>query len=420
MSEKRLIVIGAGAAGCMAAMLAAEQGMQVLLIDHMDRIGKKILVTGNGRCNMTNLAIRPELYVSSSDRKLEYLNQIFQFCDVGKLREIFRQRGLLTRCKDQLVYPMTMQASGVVDFFRNHLENRSNVTIRLQESVREIVREPNGRFRVRTEHSMEAADACIVACGGRSAPKTGSDGSMNQVIRSLGVRMAEQLPALVQCIAKGNEWKAMSGVRTDAVITLGVQDPSAKKGRIQYRERGELQITDYGISGIAVFQLSLFLAPYIGRQEVMGHIDFCPDLTLEEVTGYLLQQYKGFRFHPKITLADACSGLLQKKIMLQLMKQQGLKGDLTMHDCRAEDLKALAVKIKQFPVTVTGTKGFENAQVTTGGVCLEELTDSLEVKRIPGLFFAGEIVDVTGVCGGYNLHWAFASAYTAVMRGLPG
>lgn len=408
MSSKGVIVIGAGASGCMAALLAAEQGMQVTLIDHMDRIGKKLLVTGNGRCNMTNLSIDLKQYISSSDKKLEYLKQIFQFCDAKKVCSLFEERGLLTKARNELVYPITMQASSVVDFFRNHLENNPCVTLKLQENVKAIHKKGDKLYTVVTDKGKYTSENVLVACGGMSAPKTGSDGSGFGIVRDMGIRMQNTYPALVQLVCAGNMWKAMSGVRSDAVITLN-----------QLSERGELQITDYGISGIAVFQLSLHLAAKIAGGKVSGSIDFMPDMSEDKLFLAYKACQKQYMGHA-VTMPEAFGGILQKKIMLQVMKLIGIKGDTSVDLADDSILRKICHITKEFPVTVTGSKGFESAQVTSGGVALEELETTLMCKQYPGLYLLGEIVDITGICGGYNLQWAFASAYNAVMRGLVG
>lgn len=409
-STKTIAIIGAGASGCFCAMLASEYGYNVLLIEHTDMMAKKILMTGNGKCNLSNKMLDPTCYASSYEDKEHFLKEAFMACGYEKTVEIFKERGLYTKDKNELIYPASFLASAVTEFFIRRLK-RNNVHILFKHKVKKITK--NGSYCIETDKDTYYADYVIMACGGKSYEKTGSDGSGFVLAGDMGHTIKPLYPALVKYSCKENFFKMIGGIRTDALIRLYINDSVLS-------ERGELQLTDDGISGIPVFQLSLFAGKDVSG--IKGAVDFAPDVPESELVVLLngiKNSYMGAYEGRMVPYAvDALSGFVHKKLLSCVMQREEIDPVTRINDITDKEIKRIARKIKNFDFTVRQSAGYDNAQVTAGGVSLDELTENLESRRCKGLFFVGEMVDVTGMCGGYNLQWAWTSAYLALMNGI--
>lgn len=399
---KRVGIIGGGAAGMTAAIAAAEQGARVTVLEANDRVGKKILATGNGKCNLGNEKLDLEEYNTGDPALLEsYLRRF----GTDETVEFFRRLGLLVKSRGGYLYPASEQASTVLDVLRFELETLS-VELVTACPVEEISRdEKTGEIRVCGGGQVFKFDRVILACGGRAASKTGSDGSGYRLAGQLGHSVIPTVPALVQLKCREDFFKAVSGVRAEAELALMCGE------RCIGRERGEMQFTDYGISGIPVFQLSRHVNYLLleGKEPELV-IDFLPDFSEADwerlYIGRLLLQ--GQR-----TVEEFFTGLLNKKLMALFIRQAGLKPTEAVGAADKEKVKKVFGLCRRFVLHASGNKGYENAQVCAGGVPLSELTENLESKRKPGIYFAGEILDVDGKCGGYNLQWAWCSGFLA-------
>ncbi len=419
---KRTIgVVGGGAAGMTAAILAARNGAYVTLLEGNDRVGKKILSTGNGKCNLGNMDLGPERYGTCSPGRLKAWLEQF---DTQAAIEFFRAMGLLTKQKNGGLYPVSEQASSVLDVLRFELEREERIRVRTGCKVDRIRRdEGRNRIQVWSGGELLAFDRVILACGGRAAPKTGSDGSGYRLAEMLGHSIVPVVPALVQLKCREDWFKSVAGVRADAEILLEDQ----KMGSI--RERGELQLVDYGISGIPVFQLS-GRVNYILREkkEVTLKIDFLPGFEdepkgavemsrpdFEGRTGEFAERLVRERMPVEAcaTVEEYFNGVLHKKLMTLLIKLAGLRPSEPASGADPVKIRRVYELCRCLEVHVTGSNSFEHAQVCAGGVPLDELTENLESIKAPGVFFAGELLDVDGRCGGYNLQWAWCSGYLA-------
>lgn len=400
---KRTIgIVGGGAAGMTAAILAARQGAGVTLLEGNDRLGKKLLSTGNGKCNLGNLEFGPDKYYTSSPELLAgYLEQF----DTNDIIEYFEELGLLVKQKGGYLYPVCEQASAVLDVLRFEIGREERICVRTGCRIDGI--EPGKRgICLKSGDEKLIFDRVILACGGRAAPKTGSDGSGYRLARQLGHRLVPVVPALVQLRCREDWYKSVAGVRAEAELVLFCG------GKRLAAERGELQLTDYGISGIPVFQMSR-TAAYILREDKEAEvlIDFLPDSEKEGFAEKMLRVRENVQQDG--TVEEYFTGVLNKKLMTLFIRLAGLKSSEPAAGADVGKLLRVYELCREFRVRVKEPNSFDNAQVCAGGVPFDELTEQLESRKVPGVFFAGELLDVDGRCGGYNLQWAWCSGYLA-------
>lgn len=392
MEKKKVCIVGGGAAGMIAAIMAARNHAAVTILEHNEKTGKKLLATGNGRCNLTNEKQEKMCYHSEHPELLWDILQNFSF---EQTLDFFEKIGIYPVSKNGYFYPSSMQASSVQEVLE--MEARFlKVKIKCKEHVKEIKvsdTKENPRFSVVTETWQYPADAVILACGSQASEIDGADGSGYTLAKQLGLKVINPLPALVPLKGKGNYFSKWAGTRIYGKIYLQSQN------EIVQTEEGELQLTDYGISGIPVFQLSGLAAKLLQHQHsVTLMIDFLPDVAPKELEELLLKRKE---LCPYKTTKELCIGLFPKKLIEVLVDKN-------------TDLSTLAEKIKKFSMEIVGTKPFSNAQVCQGGVSLEEISPkTMECKKIPGLYLAGELLDADGICGGYNLQWAWSSGACA-------
>lgn len=398
----RIGIVGGGAAGMAAAIRAARNGAEVELFEGNDRVGKKILSTGNGKCNLGNVELELDKYFSSRPERLERFLEKFNADDTIAF---FHSLGLLVKQKNGGLYPVSEQAASVLDALRYAIDREPAIKVRTQCRIDRIERTAKkNKITLFSGREQFSFDRVILACGGKAAPKTGSDGSGYLLAKMLGHEIVPTVPALVQMKCSEEWFKSVAGVRADAEISFDDGERVA--------ERGELQLVDYGISGIPVFQLSRRMNYILrSRKELVVKIDFLPDYPGEHFADKLFRERRALM--KGATVEAYFTGLLNKKLMLLFIRMAGLKPTEAAEQADRERLKRVYELCRELRVHVTGSNSFDNAQVTAGGVPLEEVTERLESKKAPGVFFAGEILDVDGRCGGYNLHWAWCSAYLA-------
>ncbi|MCM1025181.1 MAG: aminoacetone oxidase family FAD-binding enzyme [Roseburia sp.] len=403
-------IVGGGAAGMTAAIFAARQGAEVTLLEANDRLGKKILSTGNGKCNLSNRVLGTEQYYTSEP---ERLGRFLERFGVKDTIDFFGSLGLLVREKNGYLYPLSEQASSVLDVLRFQIEREPRIQVRYRCRVEEIRCLRGAEIRLRAGEEWFSFDRVILACGGKAAPKTGSDGGGYRLARQLGHELTPVVPALVQLRCREEWLKSVAGVRAEA--ELAMEDG---EGRIQ-RERGELQLTDYGISGIPVFQLSR-QAGYILRKqkEIRVCIDFLPD---EPREGFAERMMSARPFQGRDETAEEYfTGMLNKKLMTLMIKLAGMRSSDPVRQAEKRKVARVYELCRKLPVWVIGTNGFENAQICAGGVPLSQVTDQLESVKAAGVYFAGELLDVDGRCGGYNLQWAWCSGALAAVGAIQG
>ena len=398
-------VVGGGAAGCMAACAASENGARTLILEANDRIGRKICATGNGRCNLTNLHVDENCYHTGGG---EDLSAFFTRFSVQDNIRFWESRGVYLHDRNGYVYPRTDQASTIAEAFDKILRAAGTVIMTgCPVTGVQTEEDRDGRlFRICGKEGRHYfARKVILTGGGAAGPQYGCDGSIYGIARSLGHTVNKPLPALVPLLSDDKDLKAAAGVRCDAKIALMCAENSSRT------ERGELQITQAGISGIPVFQISSEASRALDEgKEVCAEIDFLPDLTDE-----MWEKEKERRLSEdrNCMLGVFFLGLVNKKVLDLLLKKRGIQAEKKASKVDKDSLISIMEDMRRFRLRITGTGGFSQAQVTTGGIPLSQADLDLMSERCRGLYLAGELLDVDGICGGYNLQWAFTSGWIA-------
>ena len=395
-------IVGAGASGLIAAITAAGQGADVTLIEKKDRICKKLLATGNGKCNFTNKFISSSDYLSQKTGVYDdYLSQF----DENDAISMFQDMGMLIKEKNGYCYPRSEQASTVLDVLRLQIKNL-HISVLTDKFPLSIQKKKKNFEIVLNDQQKLYFDRIILACGSFAGEKKRDDYNGYTYAKSFGHSLVPVVPALVQVRVKGKEFKSIAGVRCEANISLYINKEFITT------EFGELQITDYGISGIPVFQLSRYVSYGIyEKKKVDAQIDLLPEYNLKE--WILFVKEKWARSSKDITAEEFFQGFLNKKLNLFFLKQTGIKSETPLNQLSFLKIEEVIRHMKSWKIEIEGTNPYENAQICAGGISMEEITLQMESIIVPGLFFAGELLDVDGRCGGYNLQWAWTSGYLA-------
>lgn len=400
---REIFVIGGGASGMAAAVMAARAGASVTVLEHNDILGKKILSTGNGRCNLTNLSLESGDYRGDDS---EFIEAFLAGFDTDAAFDFFSSVGIYTKCRGDYVYPLCDQASAVREALVMELK-RLGVRVRTSCHVDKIRRDKGGfLISCKDEKSSYRASKVILAAGSRASQISGSDGSGYALAKSFGHSLSPVVPALVQLVSNKKCFRKLSGIRVTAGVSLYVN------GRLTAEDTGELQLTDYGISGIPVFQVSRYAAKALNRkQKVRAEIDFIPNLREEDFKQEIRTRQERWG---RCTAAELLNTLFPSKLIPALLSEAGIDRQMRAEKLPKEKLGMLVKACKCFEVPVSETKPFSNAQICAGGVRTNEVCpETMESKLIKGLYITGELLDVDGICGGYNLHFAWGSGIKA-------
>lgn len=403
-NQTDIAVVGGGAAGLTAAVLCARSGLQTVVLEKAPRVGKKLLATGNGTCNLTNLSASPARYHGKG--AADFVRPVLEAYPPRRIMRFFEELGLVCQVReDGRVYPRTAQASAVLDCLRLALsaagaEERTGCPVT-------AIRRTAGGFRLDTGGGVLNAHLVLVGAGGAAAPALGGGTDGYTLLTALGHTRTPLSPSIVQVKTDPAAVRAIRGIRLDAAVSFCLD------GRALSQETGELLFTEYGLSGPAVMQASRPVGDWERRKDgrMTAVLDLLPETEEKDVYARLKQR----RSLPGRTLEEFFTGLLHKRVGQALLRQAGI-GPFTRpaSDLNDGQTAALARLIKRWEIPVTGTQGMGGAQVTAGGIALAEVEPAtLMSRKVPGLYLAGEVLDVDGDCGGFNLQWAWASAHAA-------
>ena len=399
-----LIIIGGGAAGLFAAIKAKLNNKSVLVLEHTSRAAKKILSTGNGKCNLTNSYCKVDLFGSNpeglypyfSSGNKEFIEKVISRFDADDTIRFFESLGVALVNKNGYIYPRSEQASTINDVLRMSLSGLG-VDVLTEVDVKTITTaKRKDKENVFCVNSQQKGRNVLIAAGGSAASKTGSDGSGFKLAKALGHDIILPGPALCGVKCKEGIFKELSGVRCDCKVNL-----TDEHGNTLISSHGNVQFTSYGLSGIPIFQISSEVGKYLkSNKKIKIAVDLIPDMDEEKIISYIEKDAPWKNKDNQIY--DSLTGLLNKKIVSVLHKINGDK-------IKAGDV---AHNIKKFTVTPVGLNSLEEAQTCSGGVNTEEIDPyTMQSRIVPGLYFAGEIIDVNGICGGYNLQWAWSTAH---------
>ncbi len=395
----RVLVIGGGAAGMMAALTAAENGHAVTLLERQGRVGRKLMATGNGRCNLTNHHVSPAHYHGETP---DFCRHALAAFDVGSTLLYFAGLGLLTTAEDSgRVYPFSNMAGSVLDVLRFALEN-SGIDLHTGCVVTGIKKKGN-TFLVRTESGEEfTADRVILAAGGAAGGKVGGVMDGYQLAKGLGHHRTALYPSLVQIRTDPTYPRALKGVKAEAAVTVRRGDDTLAQNR------GEVLFTEYGVSGPVIFDISRTAAT--GGDGLTVTLDLFPDWAPREVLDWLRQRRQSAGDREAGTLL---TGALHSRLGQMVCKAAGFTNQRAA-GLSDGDLRRIAAQVKGFTLPITGVCGFDQAQVTAGGLrCGEFDPHTMESRLVPGFYACGEVLDIDGDCGGYNLQWAWSSGHAA-------
>ena len=391
-------IIGGGASGMAAAIAAAENpNVHVHIFERQARVGKKLLATGNGRCNLTNLHADRRGYHGEDASFAEYALSAFS---VEATLDWFRKLGLFTVAEESgRVYPYSDQANSVVDVLRFALD-RPNIILHTSFDVKKIKKDTDG-FAVCGDTDTVSCDRLIIACGGLAGTKLGGSMSGYKLLGQMGHRSTRLRPALVQLKSDWGGISALKGVRANCHIAI------QKDGTTTCESTGEIQFTDYGISGPVVFEVSRDACT--GSGDWSAVIDFLLEYSVEALSKELHR-----RTMTQLSADELLTGILHNRLGRVLTRAAGIRDQRPVSDLTELEITNVCNAVKAFELTLSEPMGMDSAQVTAGGILTSDFEPkTLQSKLVPGLYACGEVLDIDGDCGGYNLQWAWSSGRLA-------
>jgi len=402
--KKQIIVVGGGAAGMTAAISAGRLGADVTILEKNPRVGKKILATGNGRCNYTNINADVSCYNGNNPKFA--LSALSGFTADDAIR-FFEELGIEHKVEESgKVFPMSDQASSILDVLLYEL-NRIGVNIICNTNVKDILKRGN-KFIIRADGGKKyTAEKVILAPGGKAMPSSGSDGEGYELAKKLGHNITDIFPALVQLMLEGQYFKRIDGVKFVGTAEIIHKNKSIAK------DRGDILFTNYGVSGPPILQISRKAGELLNQgKEAYVKLDIMDNLTLEEVIAII---NKRFVYNPDKPVEFSFVGLINKRLIPVILAEAGIDDNKRpVSTVSAKESENIARILKDWRFKIRGTKSWPSAQVTAGGVVTDEIDPkTMESRLVKGLYFAGEILDIDGLCGGFNLQWAWSSGFIA-------
>lgn len=399
-------IIGGGPGGMIAAIAASEKS-QVTLYEKNNILGKKLLITGKGRCNLTNAGTEDEI-IEAFGKNGRFLFSALNKFSNKDLMDFFEKRGLQLKIeRGKRVFPMSDKSSDVVKVLEKELADR-NIKIKKSTTVKKINITPENKYEVITEKTQDVYDSLIITTGGKSYPKTGSEGDGYIFARSFGHTVSQLSPFLIPLETKQEEIIELMGLSLKNVNLKAVVN-----GKLKGEEFGEMIFTHFGISGPIVLTLSKIAVDALKKEKnkIVYYIDLKPALSFDELDRRIIRDFEKFA---NKQFKNALDELLPKKLIPVFIRRTEIEEEKKTNQISKEERKRIVELLKNFPVEISGTRPISEAIVTSGGVSLKEINPkTMESKLFPGLFFAGEILDLDGVTGGYNLQEAFSTGYLA-------
>lgn len=397
MEKVQTVIIGGGAAGLFLATTLKSVDQKTVVLERSERVGRKLSATGNGQGNITNLGVLREDYFSFSENGAARARAVIAQYDDTSLVSHLESLGLLLITDERgRVYPAGRQASSITDALRFSAAARG-VDLRTNAKVTDLTDTEQG-FVVFTENGRILAENVVLCTGGTVARSFGTDGSAYALAQKFGHTLTPLYPSLVQLKTDPKEVKSLKGIRVPdaSVAATWSEFLGGRMHKRTVRLKGDIMFADYGVSGDSIFRLSAYLTHRI-RDGVSLSVDFLPSFTEEKIYTALVEKRKNFPFMP---VGELLGGFVNNQVGRAVMKRA------------KDDLRVAAKTVKAFTLQITGHLGLDSAQVTKGGVKIDEVDENLQSKLVKGLYFAGEILDIDGPCGGYNLQWAYSSART--------
>ena len=391
----KYLVIGAGASGIISALRLSKYG-EVILLEKNDKIGKKILVTGNGKCNLWN----SNLFNNDIDSfyhtdNYEVFKNITKYFD-KTYKYLTNDLNIYTKEKDTYIYPYSNTSFSVRELFERLIVNNPNITLKLNEEANKLEK-LNNKIKVSTNINTYEVDKVVISTGSKSSDL--GTNSLENLLKDYNIKINPLLPSLVPIELNEDYLNNWNGIRVNA--TLKVECDNETK-----YSTGELQLTDYGISGIVTFNISGYVSRKINdNKKVNISIDFMPDV--DNLKDLFVNRFN----NSNKTIEELLETFFNYKLLFIILKKAGLDRKLTWKSLSLKEIEVLVKTIKEFKVNVVNTTSFKRSQVTTGGISLNEIDNKLALKKLPNVYVTGEILDIDGICGGYNLALAFTTGY---------
>ena len=401
---KKIVIIGGGISGFTSAITSKTNNNEVIILEGQDKPLKKLLITGNGKCNYFNEEFIFSKYHSFNE---ELLKNIISLENKNKILTFFKSIGIIPRIKENYYYPYSNQAISVKNSFLKEIENK-NIKLKLNSYVKDIKKE-NDKFLVYYNNDVLVCDELIISTGGKSYPKTGSDGSGYNLSKKLGHTINKILPALVGLKCKEPFLKKLNGVRSNATVSLFINNKLIKS------ETGEVQFTNYGLSGICIFNLSSIASRSISEnKKVKISINFLDKLKIKNKKSFqefILSSEYNFK---KEKVSYFLDNLLNYKLTNVILEKTKIERNKLVSKLSDNEINMLFENLFSFTINIIDTNNFESAQITSGGVSLYEINPlTFESKIVANLYLTGEVLDIDGDCGGYNISFAVLSGILA-------
>ncbi|MCR5785123.1 MAG: NAD(P)/FAD-dependent oxidoreductase [Eubacterium sp.] len=401
-----ICVIGGGAAGMFAAVAAAECGAKVSITEHNEKLGKKLFITGKGRCNFTNGCDTTGLFDNIVTNSKFLYSAIYGY-DNYMVRDYFESRGLKVKVeRGERMFPASDKSSDVIKVLENDIK-KLGIDVFLKKNAEDILPEDDGSLRVSfSDGTKEKYDRVILCSGGVSYPSTGSDGSGLKIAEKLGHKIVNPIPSLVGLTCREEDVKSLQGLSLKN-ISITLMQKNKKLDNIF----GEMLFTHYGVSGPVILTASAKYGRRLEKEEIKGYIDLKPALSKEKLDERVLRDFKE---NANRDFVNAIGGLFPSKLIPVIVKRSGIDEHKKVHDITKEERERFVNIIKAFEITIDGFRNFDEAIITKGGVSVKDIDPStMQSKLVSGLYFAGEIIDTDALTGGFNLQIAWSTGHLA-------